>query len=96
MWDAEASFLGRTLRSAAAAGRRRRLRRRLHDPAHDSLCRAITTWPASWPSAAGGVGALFAVPDLLVSPDFDPAEAVEQFPGVYRLLAEQMVLRRVL
>jgi NADH-quinone oxidoreductase subunit L len=84
LWNAEASFLGRILRSAQPTAVDADFAA-LHSQAHDSL--AIYHDMAGWLAlGAAGLGTLFAVMIYYLK-RFDPADTVEQFPGVYRLLS---------
>ncbi len=82
LWNAEASFLGRILRSAQPPAVNADFAA-LHAQAHDSL--AFYHDMAGWLAlGAAALGALFAVL-MYYRPVFNPAETTEQFPGVYRL-----------
>jgi NADH-quinone oxidoreductase subunit L len=83
LYDAEASFLGRILRSAQPPAVDADFAA-LHAQAHDSV--AIYHSLAGWLAlGAAGLGTLFAVL-VYYRRVFDPAETADQFPGVYRLL----------
>jgi NADH-quinone oxidoreductase subunit L len=84
LWNAEASFLGRILRSAQPPAVHADFSA-LHNQAHDSL--AIYHDMAGFLAlGAAGIGTLFAYVIYYLN-RFDPADTVEQFPGIYRLLS---------
>jgi NADH-quinone oxidoreductase subunit L len=83
IWDAEASYLGAVLRGARPAAVSADFAA-LHDKAHE-LLPAYHNLAGVLALAAAAIGAVFAVLVYLAR-TLDPAEAVRQFPGVYRLL----------
>jgi NADH-quinone oxidoreductase subunit L len=83
LWNAEASFLGRILRSAQPPAVDADFAA-VHSQAHDSL--AIYHDMAGFLAlGAAAIGTLFAALIYYMN-KFDPADTVEQFPGVHRLL----------
>jgi NADH-quinone oxidoreductase subunit L len=84
LYNAEASFLGRVLLSAQPPAVQADFAP-LHAQAHDTL--AVYHDAAGWMAlGAAGIGTVFAVLIYYLH-RFNPADTVEQFPGVYRLLA---------
>ena len=83
LWNAEASFLGRILRSGQPPAVDADFTP-LHITAHDTL--AVYHDAAGWMAlGAAAVGTVFAFLVYYLH-RFDPADAAEQFSGVYRLL----------
>jgi NADH-quinone oxidoreductase subunit L len=84
LWNAEASFLGRILRSAQPPAVDADFAV-WHQMAHDTL--AVYHDAAGWMAlGAAGIGTVFAVLIYYLN-RFNPADTVEQFPGIYRLLS---------
>jgi NADH-quinone oxidoreductase subunit L len=84
LWNAEASFLGRILLSAQPPAVNADFAA-LHSQAHDSLA-VYHDLAGLMALGAAGIGTLFAVMIYYLH-RFNPADSVEQFPGIYRLLS---------
>ena len=84
LWDAEASFLGRILHSAQPPAVEADFAA-LHAQAHDTL-RVYHDAAGAMALGAAVIGSLFAFLIYYLH-KFDPAETVEQFPGIYRFLS---------
>jgi NADH-quinone oxidoreductase subunit L len=84
LWNAEASFLGRILRSAEPPAVAADFAA-LHATAHDALP-VYHDAAGAMALGAAAIGTLFALLIYYLH-RFDPAETVEQFPGIYRFLS---------
>jgi NADH-quinone oxidoreductase subunit L len=86
LWDAEASYLGAVLRSAQPAAVAADFAW-MHDAAH-TVVPTYHSLAGLLALGAALIGTLFAVLIYYLR-RFDPADAMEQFPGVYRLLTNK-------